>query len=129
MKNLLLFILFTFLASGLFAQTDTTRGPHTGRIESYANYRIEVLGCNDYLEVYFYDKKLQPIHNYEITGDVKFYFAGEVFSSVPLTRYGADGFTARIPSPDFYYCRVTASIGGQPISAKFMNVCNISVGR
>jgi len=72
---------------------------------------------------------MQPIHNYGVVGDVKFFLPDEVYSSVPLAYYGMDGFTAKIPSNDFFYYRITANISGQPISAKFNNECSMSVQR
>src|SRR5438552_45563 len=129
MKNLLFSVLFA-LSLFSYGQTDTTIGPHKGRLESYTNYKVEVVGCNDYLEVYLYDRKMMPIHNnYGVAGDVKFFYPNEVFSSSPFVHYGADGFTAKIPTPDYMYCRVTATINGQVVTVKFNNECSASVGK
>ena len=70
---------------------------------------------------------MQPVHNYGVVGDVKFFFPDEVYSSVPMAYYGTDGFTAKIPSNVFFYYRITATVGGQPITAKFNNECSQSV--
>nr|AIA16713.1 hypothetical protein [uncultured bacterium] len=94
MKKILFFLLLT-LQLGVFAQVDTLRGPHGGRIHSYMDYRIEMVGCNDYLEIYLYNKVMDPLNNYGVLGDVKFYYPNEVYSSSPLVPYGADGFTAQ----------------------------------
>lgn len=127
MKKILFFLLLT-LQLGVFAQVDTLRGPHGGRIHSYMDYRIEMVGCNDYLEIYLYNKVMDPLNNYGVLGDVKFYYPNEVYSSSPLVPYGADGFTAKIPSPIYYNSRVTMNFAGQALTAKFDNVCSATVG-
>lgn len=129
MKTLLFSLFFALSVGTLFSQNDTLNAPHNGRMQSYLNYRIEVVGCNDHLELYFYDKNMNPINNgFGITGDTKFYYSDQVFTSVPFVKYGADGFTSRIPSTDFIYVRITATIAGQPVTAKFGNECRASLG-
>lgn len=125
----LLFTIFFLTALLLKSQSDTTLGPHKGRMQTYLKYHIELVGCNDYIEVYFYDHAMNLLNNkYGISGDVKYYLADQTFSEVPLTAYGADGFTARMPTPDYVYCRVSAIVTGQPVTAKFNNECTAPVG-
>lgn len=127
MKHLL-FIIFSFLILSMHAQSDSL-GPHKGRMQRYLKYHIELVGCNDYIEVYFYDQGMNVLNNkYGIRGDVKYYQPDQTFAEVPLTEYGADGFTAHMPTPDYAYCRITAMIAGQPVTAKFNNECTAAVG-
>lgn len=127
MKQLLL-ILFSLSIFYVHAQSDSL-GPHKGRLQHYLKYHVELVGCNDYIEVYFYDQNMNVLNNkYGIAGDVKYYHPDQTFSDVPLVEYGADGFTARMPTPDYVYCRITATVAGQPISVKFNNECTAPVG-
>ncbi len=130
MRTLLFFLIFALSIGSLFSQPDTLKAPHNGRIQAYMNHRIEVVGCNDYLEIYFYDKSMNPINNnFGVTGDAKFYTTDQVFTSSPFVNYGADGFTARIATPDFAYVRITATIAGQVVTAKFGNECRATLGK
>jgi hypothetical protein len=123
MKSLLFSLLLALVSLPAFAQPDGTFGPHKGRVYSYTNYRIEAVGCNEFLEIYIYNKDMQPLNNFGATGDVKFYYQNQTYTSSPLTPFGSDGFTAKIPSTDFSYARLTLTIDGQPITAKFGNEC------
>lgn len=123
MKALLFSLLLFLAALPAFAQPDTTIGPHNGRVYSYTNYRIEAVGCNEFLEIYIYNKFMEPLNNFGAGGDIKFYYQNQTFISSPLTPYGSDGFTAKIPSNDFSYARLTLTIDGQPVTAKFGNEC------
>jgi len=129
MKKILLSLLLMLAVPGLRAQSDTLIGPHKGLIQTYTDYRIELVGCNDYLEIYIYTKKMNPIHNQHATGDVKYFYQSGEYSSSPLALYGADGFTAKIPSADYVYARVTALIDGVTLTAKFDNKCITNLGK
>lgn len=125
--KILLFSLFLMAAMTASSQADNSFGPHKGRVYAYMNYRVEVLGCNEFIEVYIYNKDMQALNNFGATGDVKFYYQNQTYVSAPLTAFGSDGFTARIPSTDFSYARLTLMIDGQPVSVKFGNECIVGV--
>jgi hypothetical protein len=131
MKKSVSFLLFlTMLLPNLKAQVDSALGPHEGKIKIYGNYRVEVIGCNDYLEIYFYDKNLNPINNdFGIEGAAKFFYYNETNSTSAFVHYGADGFTAKISTQDYMYCQITATINGQVITAKFENECHVPGGK
>ena len=107
----------TFMLQG----QDTLRGPHGGAIKSSGNYRVELLECNEYFEAYLFTKDMDGMSNYGITGDIKYFYSNGTSKSSPLTFYGNDGFTAKVPDGGFIYCRVTMDILGTPISIKFEN--------
>lgn len=123
MKKLFV-LLFVFVTSVSWAQ-DTLRGPHNGSIQPAGDFRIEAMGCNEYLEIYIYDKYMEPMLNYGITGDVKYYKQNDVATTEKLVNYANDGFTAKFPDYYFTSFKVTLQIKGVPVSAKFKNECLI----
>jgi hypothetical protein len=74
MKNIvvILFLIFSFQA--LQAQKNGLV-PHGGRLKSVGNYKIELFGCDDYIEVYLFDRDTNSISNNDITGAVEFFIA------------------------------------------------------
>jgi len=123
MKRLLL---VAFLVACLLTQAQTERGPHNGVVASAGDYKVEVLGCNEYLEVYLYDKFMGPLLNYGITGDVKFFKEENVGTGSKLVNYGNDGFTAKFPDYPFAFFKVTFKIQSVTYSATFKNECLIA---
>ncbi len=123
MKKILI-ILFFLIASLIQAQ-DTLRGPHKGVVAIAGDYRIESMGCNEYLEIYLYDKFMEPMLNSQMMGDVKYYKQNEVSTTAKLTAYANDGFTAKFPEYSFTEYKVTIVVQGVPYSAKFKNTCKI----
>src|SRR6185312_2076501 len=76
-------------------------GPHGGRLKSVGNYKIELFGCDDHIEVYLFDRDTNAISNNNISGAVEFFYSGQATLSSQLTHYGMDGFTAKIPANTF----------------------------
>lgn len=120
-----LFVILFFLSTDFIEAQDTLHGPHKGVIAVAGDYRIEAMGCNEYLEVYLYDKFMEPMLNYGMSGDVKYYKQTDVGTSEKLVYYANDGFTAKFPEYNFSYFKVTIFIKGAPFSAKFKNECLI----
>lgn len=110
-----------------FAQQDA-RGPHNGFVASAGDYRIEALGCDEYLELYLYDKWMSPILNYGVSGEVHFERPDGSGTREKLVLYGNDGYTAKFPEYYFTTFRVTLSVKGIYISARFRNVCVAAAG-
>jgi len=120
-----IFITLTLLFGiGVAAQTGK-RGPHNGPVAVAGDYRIETIGCDEYLEIYLYDKFMGPLLNYGITGDVKFFKNDNAGIGAPIVLYGNDGFTAKFPEYYFSYYKVTVNIKDLTISARFNNECTI----
>lgn len=121
MKTILIF--FSVLL--MFIQTkaqDTLTGPHGGRIKVASRYKIETLGCDNFLEVYLFNEESEPIFNHGINGKVSFFYdkKNQIY---PLQPYGIDGFTCKITSPDFSHYEVSLNLLDKiHISASF-NEC------
>ena len=118
---------FTVMLAVLFLYVEAQQsgfGPHGGRLKRTGNYQIELFGCDNYLEVYLFDRDTNAINNNDIKGTVVFYYSGEASLSSTLIRYGMDGFTAKIPTDTFLYCKPSFDIKGEYIiSDKFENEC------
>lgn len=117
----ILFFVLGFLSAR--AQSDTTLGPHKGKMHGVDNFKVEVLGCNDYLEVFIYDSNMVPIPNSSVVAEVKFFYPDEMYVTVPMNYFNQDGYAAKIPSIDFFYGRLTFDLRGKLLSFKFDNSC------
>ena len=112
----------------LFALTTNAQqlglGPHGGRLKIAGNYKIELLGCENYLEVYVFDIDTEAVNNANIKGNIEFFYRDQATLSYPLVKYGMDGFTAKIPITTFFQCRVSLDINSEFIvTEKFDNEC------
>ncbi len=121
-KVIFLLIILTYAQSMVAQQKGF--GPHGGRLKSAGNYKIELFGCDDHLEIYLFDRDTNAINNNGIIGTVEFYFNGSTTLISTIARYGVDGFTARIPSMNFMYSKPALDINGTFIvTQKFDNEC------
>ena len=124
----LLAILFLFSQSISAQQKDI--GPHGGRLKTTGDYKIELFGCDNYIEVYLYDRDTNAVNNNNITGTVEYFYQAEATLSSPLVPYGMDGFTANIPVNTFAYSKPSLIINGQFIvTEKFENECLLNAGK
>ncbi|HEX7414186.1 MAG TPA: hypothetical protein VF411_09085, partial [Bacteroidia bacterium] len=127
-KNIVLAVALIFFVGMLEAQENGI-GPHGGRLKTASNYKIEVFGCNDYLEIYLFDGALNAINNNNLSGTVEFFYTAKATLSSPLVHYGMDGFTAKIPANTFLYCKPSFNMNGMFIvTEKFENECLMSAG-
>lgn len=105
-------------------------GPHGGRLKTANNCKIEVAGCDNYLEIYLYDRDTNAINNTNITGNVIFYYNNTAELNVPMVKYGLEGFTAKIPINTFSYSKVIFDINSEfIINQKFENECLLNFGK
>lgn len=104
---------------------ETKRGPHGGTLVPAGEYQVESLGCDEYLEIYIFDKYSDPLLNYGTSGEVKFFKGDNAATGVPLVLYGNDGFTAKFPDYTFSTYKVTLNIKGVTVTAKFNNSCSM----
>jgi len=121
MKTLLISLFFLLVGLEIKAQ-DTLTGPHGGRMKITQGYRIEALGCDNYLEIYLFNEASEPIFNNGISGEVKFFYEKKSLRS-PLVKYGIDGFTGKIVSPDFSHYEITMNLLDKIIISASFNEC------
>jgi hypothetical protein len=118
-----IFVSLLCFAASLGLSQPQERGPHNGFVSTAGEYKMEALGCDEYLEVYLYDKWMSPLLNYGIAGEVQFLRKDGSGTSEKLVLYGNDGFTAKFPEYDFTTFKVTLAVKGVYISARFRNEC------
>ena len=85
-------------------------------------YRIEALGCDNYLEVYLYNEIDEAVFNSGIRGEVKFFYDKNI-TKAPLVAYGIDGFSSKISSPDFSHYEITLNLLDKLIISASFNEC------
>jgi len=123
-------IIFLIFFTQAFRAQQNGLGPHGGRLKSVGNYKLEVFGCDNYLEIYLYDRDTSAISNNDIVGNVEFYYNGSATLTSLLTKYGIDGFTAEIPVNTFIYSKPALDINGEIIvTEKFENECLLNAGK
>ncbi len=121
MKTLIITLSFLLINIQTKAQEVLT-GPHGGRIKITQGYRIESVGCDNYLEIYLFNEASEPIFNNGISGEVKLFYEGKILSA-PLVKYGIDGFTGKIISPDFSHYEITMNLLDKIIISASFNEC------
>jgi hypothetical protein len=122
-KSIVVIILLIYFGQAISAQQNGF-GPHGGRLKKVGKYKIELFGCDNYLEIYLYNADTNAINNNGIVGNIEFYYDGSATLISPITHYGMDGFTAKIPVKTFTYCKPALDINGEIIvTEKFENEC------
>lgn len=104
MKTLL--IGFTLLLCSASRAQDSTAAPHKGKIKISGLYKVELVDCYQYIEVYLYDLEMESVLNYGFSGWLDFYFADNTCSSSETYFYGADAFSAEVHRRCFTRCQV-----------------------
>ena len=128
-KNIVMSAGLLFFASALKAQQNGL-GPHGGRLKTAGSYKIELLGCDNYLEIYLFDSDTNAINNNDIEGTVEFFYSAQATLVSPLVHYGMDGFTAKIPINTFLYSKPSLTVKGTFIvTEKFDNECIMNAGK
>jgi hypothetical protein len=130
MKEIIKIIALLTFCTQIVSAQHSGFGPHGGRLKMVGNYKIELFGCDDHIEVYLFDRDTNAISNNNVTGAVEFFYNGQATLSCPLVHYGMDGFTAKIPGNTFIYSKPTFNMdGGAIVTEKFENECLISAGK
>ena len=126
------FIVFTLVLlsfTSLLKAQQKGFGPHGGRLKTVGGYKIELLGCDNYLEVYLFDKDTNAIDSKNINGNVEFFYTAQATLSSPLVQYGMDGFTAKISVNTFLYSQPSLNINGVIVTEKFENECLMNASK
>jgi hypothetical protein len=98
---------------------DTLRTPHGGRLVTTGFYKVELVECTEYVEVFLYETDLCPINNHGFTGQVEFIYPDRSCINSALYHYGTDGFTAKVEKAFYESCIVIAHTPGLDIRAAF----------
>jgi hypothetical protein len=105
----------------LFAQNgNNSKGPHDGTIKKVKGYHVETLIKDSKVYFFFFDEKLTPISNSEITGSVSLIFADGKSKKVELTSNDLDAFIVNDVNAHTYTdIQVTFKVNGKSISTIF----------
>lgn len=97
-------------------------GPHKGTVKNAGAFHL-IEFRNDGQEAYAYllDKKLYPISNNGIVAEIKFIYPDSTHYVKPLKPFGSEGFSTEIGSTPFSSCRISFTVSGKVVSAKFEN--------
>src|ERR1043165_6545908 len=117
MKRAIFFfsIMQIFVMAG--SAQDSTLAPHGGILSASHDFRMEVVPCYEYLEVYLYEASMCSVGNHGPDGVAEFYFPDGSRLSSSLHPYGVEAFTATVPQQCFAGCRI--GIRGMGISVAF----------
>ncbi|MFA6274078.1 MAG: hypothetical protein WC662_02865 [Candidatus Paceibacterota bacterium] len=105
----------------LFAQNgNNSNGPHNGIIKKVKSYHVETLIRDNKVYFFFYDEKLTPISNSEITGTTTLIFADGKSKKVELTNLDKDSFIVNeINAYAYTDIYLTFKVKGKSISTMF----------
>lgn len=113
-------------ASSVVLAQEFERGPHNGFVATAGEYKIEALGCDEYLEVYLFDRWMSPLLNYGVSGEVQYLKPDGSGTAEKLVLYGNDGFTAKFPEYYFSSFKIVIAIKGVYVTARFKNECVVA---
>lgn len=101
MRMYVLPLFFLFLLSQTIKAQDPKATPHGGKLITKGYYHLELLECNEYLELYLYGLDMDPIRNYGLSGYVDFYYPDNSCKVSKIYPYGLYGFTAAVELAHF----------------------------
>lgn len=113
------FLIFLISFSTFGTAQNTSTAPHGGQLKTSGYYRVEVVDCSGYLEVYLYELNMRPVSNYNMTGKVDFHYPDNTCVTSPLFPYGVDSFTAEPEHQLYKSCEVFIQGRSFSVQAKF----------
>jgi hypothetical protein len=122
MKSILVMALSFVLLQAKAQENNLVRtGPNGGLLKSVQNYNIEMLQSISSVNVYVYDKSLNPLSNNGILAEIIFCYAHDVCLNKSLIANNRNGFFVTITNSQFDYCDIHLFINGKEIQVKFNN--------
>jgi hypothetical protein len=122
MKSILVMALSFVLLQAKAQENNLVRtGPNGGLLKSVQNYNIEMLQSISSVNVYVYDKSLNPLSNNGILAEIIFCYAHDVCLNKSLIANNRNGFFVTITNSQFDYCDIHLFIDGKEIQVKFNN--------
>lgn len=119
------FILLYVATMGLVAYVAAgDQGPHDGIVKKAGPYYIEMKTGEKKLFAYLLNRKLKTLGNAGIHGEVDLVFTDNTTQNIPLLAEKDSAFTCSVPA-DFTSCKVTFTITGKTVSARFSNPVKI----
>lgn len=119
MKKSIFLILTVFVLTAFLSAQTSIAAPHGGSIKTADNYKVEMVDCYEYVEVYLYELDMCPVLNRGFSGQIDFYFPNNDCYSSKLYYYGVDAFTAEVTQHCYTGCSVNLHGVGVSIKAEF----------
>ncbi len=96
------------------------QGPHDGTVKKAGPYYIEMKTAEKRLFAYLLDKKLKTLSNAGIHGEADLVFIDNTTQNIPLMADKDSAFMCTVPA-EFASCKITFTITGKAVSARFSN--------
>ncbi len=127
MKSYIILALI-FLVTSIRAQDSLhyMSGPHGGLLKTVEEYNIETINTYGCITAYVFDKSFTIIPNKFISGSILFFYNNGATLNNYLIPSGTDGFTADVPSINYYYYTIHFKVNGKVISARVDNYLGIA---
>jgi hypothetical protein len=122
MKSILVMALSFVLIQAKAQENNVVRtGPNGGLLKTVQYYNIEMLQSISSVNVYVFDKSLNPLSNNGILAEIIFCYAHDVCLNKSLIADNRNGFFVTITNSQFDYCDIHLFIDGKEIQVKFNN--------
>jgi hypothetical protein len=100
--------------------------PNQCTTKASGNYKVELAGCSNYLDIYVLDKNGEPLRNTAITGSVEFFYLDETSLITNFKQFfRTNSLRAHVPAQGFYNCKVKLIIDHEIVEMYFDNECNL----
>lgn len=124
---------YSFIIAGLIffcapaAQAQNSKcEPNQCTTKASGNYRVELAGCSNYLDIYVLDSNGEPLRNTAITGSVEFFYLDETSLITNFKQYfRTNSLRAHVPAQGFYNCKVKLIVNHEMVEMYFDNECNL----
>lgn len=98
---------------------DPSSAPHGGMLKLAGYYKVELVDCYEYVEVYLYELDLCPVLNSGLSGQIDFHYINGDAATSRLYPYGVDAFTAEVKQHCYTSCSLSLHGVGAAIKAEF----------
>lgn len=100
--------------------------PNQCTTKASGNYKVELAGCSNHLDIYVLNQEAVPLRNMEITGTAEFFYLDETSLTTDFKQFfRTNSLRAHVPVPGFYNCKVKLIIGNETIEVYFDNECDL----
>jgi hypothetical protein len=122
----LLFIACSSLITSTINAQNSKCEPNQCTIKASGKYKVELAGCNNYLDIYVLDANGDPLRNTSITGSVEFFYMDETSLITDFKQFfRTNSLRAHVPVQGFYNCKVKLVIENEIVEMYFDNECNL----
>ncbi len=123
--SILLFVSCLFFTANLYAQGSKCE-PNQCTTKASGEYKVELAGCSNYLDIYVLDAYGTPLRNTIITGSCEFFYLDETSLMTNFKQFfHTNSLRAHVPAQGFYNCKVRLTINNEMVEMYFDNECDL----